>query len=226
MSTPDQSTSIILASRSPRRLELLRLLVPPERLIVRPPRCSDEPGFDDCSTVVDVERQLLAIARSKRLAVRAESRLQEPGMLAAILAADTTIVAESASGELAVLGQPPNEDRGRSTVRRWFHEFYFVRPHLALTAVSIERADGTVAERVVATTVSFSRARAGWLDWYLSTSEPDGKAGGYAIQGLASVFVDRLEGSLSNVVGLPLAETRELLLELDLVAPDSPAAGA
>jgi septum formation protein len=211
---------IILASRSPRRFELLSLLIEPDRLIVRPPANSDEQGFDDCPTITAVEDRLLAIARAKRTAVRSEvaSGIEAPKLhRAAILAADTTIVAESASGEFAVLGQPPKEGPSRPTVRRWFEEYYFARPHLALTAVSIERADGQVAEVVVSTAVSFNRAAASWLNWYLSTDEPEGKAGGYAIQGLASVFVNRVEGSLTNVVGLPLAETRQLLLDLELI---------
>jgi septum formation protein len=211
---------IILASRSPRRLELLSLLIEPARLVVRPPANSDEQGFDDCPTITAVESRLLAIARAKRTAVRAEiASGSDAAKLnrAAILAADTTIVAESASGEFAVLGQPPKEGPARPTVRRWFERYYFTRPHLALSAVSIEREDGQVAEVIVSTAVSFNAAAADWLDWYLATDEPDGKAGGYAIQGLASVFVNRIEGSLTNVVGLPLAETRQLLLDLELI---------
>ena len=210
---------IILASRSPRRLELLSLLIDPARIVVRPPASSEEQGFDDCHTITAVEDRLRQIARAKRAAVRSEI---DPAMEslklngAAILAADTTIVAESASGQFAVLGQPPKEELSRPTLRRWFEEYYFARPHLALTAVSIERADGKVAETLASTMVSFNQAAANWLDWYLSTDEPDGKAGGYAIQGLASVFVNRVEGSLTNVVGLPLAETRQLLLDLEL----------
>jgi septum formation protein len=211
---------IILASRSPRRLELLSLLIESDRILARPPARSEEQGFEDCQTITDIEARLLAIAREKRAAVRSEvvSATDAAALAsAAILAADTTIVAESATGELAVLGQPPREGPGRPTLRRWFEDYYFVRPHLALTAVSIERSDGEVAETIVSTVVSFNRAAAGWLDWYLSTNEPDGKAGGYAIQGLASVFVNRVEGSLTNVVGLPLAETRQLLLDLQLI---------
>jgi septum formation protein len=209
---------LILASRSPRRLELLGLLVDRNRIIVRPPANSDEQGFDDCHTISAVENRLLEIARAKRMAVRAEVRnVSEAAIDAAILAADTTIVAESASGQLAVLGQPPKEGPLRPTVRRWFEDYYFAKPHLALTAVSIETADDQLAESITATTVSFNRAAASWLDWYLSTDEPEGKAGGYAVQGLASVFVNRIEGSLTNVVGLPLAETRQLLLDLELI---------
>jgi septum formation protein len=210
---------LILASRSPRRLELLSLLIDRNRIIVRPPANSDEQGFDDCHTINAVENRLLEIARAKRMAVRSEIRTtRETASDAAILAADTTIVAESSSGQLAVLGQPPKEGPLRPTLRRWFEDYYFAKPHLALTAVSIETANGQIAETIAATTVSFNRAAAGWLDWYLSTDEPEGKAGGYAIQGLASVFVNRVEGSLTNVVGLPLAETRHLLLDLELIS--------
>jgi len=208
---------LILASRSPRRLELLSLLVDRARIVVRPPASSEEQGFEDCQTINDVEHRLLAIARTKRTAVWTACRADSEANAAAVLAADTTIVAESADGLLAVLGQPPEEGPRRPTVRRWFEEYYFARPHLALTAVSIERADGLVAEAVVATTVSFNQSAAPWLDWYLSTDEPAGKAGGYAIQGLGSVFVNRVEGSLTNVVGLPLAETRQLLIDLGLI---------
>jgi septum formation protein len=54
-----------------------------------------------------------------------------------------------------------------------------------------------------------------WLDWYIATGEPQGKAGGYAVQGAGSVFVTKIEGSYSNVVGLPLEETLALLREAD-----------
>jgi len=213
--------SIVLASRSPRRLELLSLLVPADRIVVHPPANSDEPGFDDCRNVNDVEHRLRNIAAMKRRAVRNELRQRYAAVQSAILSADTTIVAESSAGEFAVLGQPPIEDRSRPVVRRWFEEFYFARSHLAMTAVSLEAPDGRVIDGVAATTVHMNRAKADWLDWYLSTAEPDGKAGGYAIQGLASVFIDRIEGSLSNVIGLPLEETREMLLGLDLIDPAS-----
>jgi septum formation protein len=211
-------STLVLASRSPRRLELLSLLIPQERIVVRPPASADEEGFEDCVSIGDIERRLLSIARGKRMAVNVEMAGDVPSSRPAILAADTTIVAEDAAGHLAVLGQPPAEDRTRPTVREWFTRYYFARPHRALTAVSLQTAEGAVFERVVSTTVTMDPRRAGWLDWYLSTSEPEGKAGGYAIQGLASVFIGRVEGSLSNVVGLPLAETREMLVEAGMVS--------
>ncbi|HXY34093.1 MAG TPA: Maf family protein, partial [Planctomycetaceae bacterium] len=65
--------------------------------------------------------------------------------------------------------------------------------------------------RVVTSRVTFVEDVDRWLDWYLSTEEPRGKAGGYALQGAGSIFIAKVEGSLSNVVGLPLAELLEML---------------
>jgi septum formation protein len=83
-----------------------------------------------------------------------------------------------------------------------------------LTAVCVRRNDGARAvelEAVVATAVRFARLGPPELDWYVGTGEPLDKAGAYAIQGAGGAFVDAVEGSVSNVVGLPLAETAELL---------------
>jgi septum formation protein len=134
----------------------------------------------------------------------------------AVLAADTVIVATDASGRLLVLGQPPPGPAGPRTVRRWFEEFYFGRTHTALSAV-VASYGGREGCRLVRSEVTCSDERRGWLDWYLATGEPAGKAGGYALQGLGSMFVSAVQGSLSNVVGLPLAETFELLQELDVL---------
>jgi septum formation protein len=207
------SAPIILASRSPRRIELLSLLVPRDRIVVQPPLSPDEPGFDDCRNINEVERRILEIARLKREAVRPIA----PRPYTAILSADSTIIAESAAGEMAVFGQPQLGDAGRAEVRRWFEDYYFVRPHIAMSAVSIETADGRILERVAATVVSFSNTNAAWLDWYIASGESSGRAGGYAIQERVSMFVDRIEGSLTNIVGLPLEITREMLIQLGLI---------
>jgi septum formation protein len=223
---PDDSASreanlagdrVVLASRSPRRLELLSLLVPQSRIVVRPPRSPEEPGFDGLSTQQAIESHLKDIARAKRQVV--ENEIAPPW--GAILAADTVIVGCGDDGTLTVLGQPPESADWAAVVRGWFEQFYFGRTHLAMTAVSARGASGRISERLVTTRVTFSHERAGWLDWYLATGEPRGKAGGYALQGLASLFVERVEGSLSNVVGLPLAETREVLEELGVSTADS-----
>jgi septum formation protein len=76
--------------------------------------------------------------------------------------------------------------------------------------------DGRRAERLVESKVTFRPDVEPWLNWYLLTGEPKGKAGGYALQGAASVFITKVEGSLSNVVGLPLEATMELFSEVSL----------
>ncbi|MBX3441216.1 MAG: Maf family protein [Planctomyces sp.] len=211
--SPPAPAPIVLASRSPRRLELLSLLVPPARIVVCPPASSAEPGFEGLTTLPAIESQALSIAEAKRAAVAA---LRGPGF---VLAADTVIVGgEVAQEGLVVLGQPPERPAGVEVVRGWFERFYFGRTHTALTAVAASSPAGMVRACAVRTQVTFSARHRDWLDWYLSSDEPWGKAGGYALQGLASLFVERVEGSLSNVVGLPLAETRELLKSLGALA--------
>jgi septum formation protein len=214
----------ILASRSPRRLELLSRLVPADQIIVRPPRSADEPGFDDCRTEQAIERRLREIARAKcddvLSQINSDASLVGDPDSAIVIAADTTIIATGANGEAVVLGQPPEEDERQETVRRWFREYYFGRVHHAATALCVAVPTAKRLERTAVSRVAFHADGKRWLDWYLATGEPRGKAGGYAIQGLGEIFVERVEGSISNVIGLPLRELVEMLEEVG-VHPDS-----
>jgi septum formation protein len=206
--------AIVLASRSPRRRELLSLIVPAASIVVRPPSDPDEPGFEGLTTREELLQRLRQIAERKRRGVAAE--LTESPR--AIVAADTVIIVEDGPARFAVLGQPPPPPDDRSTVRDWFLRYYFGRTHQAVTSMAVSNVRGEVRNCEVSTRVTFSNRHNDWLDWYLASGEPAGKAGGYAIQGLGSLFVERVEGSLSNVVGLPLAETTELLVKLGVVA--------
>ncbi|HEX6984486.1 MAG TPA: Maf family protein, partial [Planctomycetaceae bacterium] len=209
--SPD--SSFVLASRSPRRLELLALVVPRDRIRVVPPASPDEAGFDGLRTRRGIETRLLAIAAAKCDDVL--SQLGGEAGRSIVIAADTVIVAGEADGELVPLGQPPEPD-WRETTRGWFLDYYAGRTHLALTGLCVAGPRGR-RETVVATRVAFRPDVAAYLDWYLATGEPRGKAGGYAIQGAGSLFVDRVEGSLTNVVGLPLRELLDVLRELGAV---------
>lgn len=200
-------SKLILGSRSPQRLELLSLLVPRERIIVRPPINPEEAGFDGLLTEPQIERQLQRIAREKNADVAA----QVPASGAAILTADTTIVAWEPAGRPAALGQPPDDATWPDVVREWFRRYYFDKTHVVLTAVCLRTPDGVLHDAVARSEVAFRSADETWLDWYIATEESRGKAGGYALQGAADVFVERIVGSPSNVVGLPLRETAELL---------------
>jgi septum formation protein len=210
------ANSLVLASRSPRRRELLGLVVPTDRIIVVPPRDAAEPGFDGLCDLPAIQRRLLEIARLKAADVQQQLALKNPAdaVKAVIIAADTTIVATAADGSLHVVGQPPEDDSWKDTVRRWFRDYYAGRTHLALTGLCIHGPGGRIAERFVSTEVAMIADVESRLEWYIETEEPRGKAGGYAIQGAGSVFVSRVTGSLSNVVGLPLEALLEVFMEL------------
>jgi septum formation protein len=205
--------TFVLASRSPRRLELLAQIVPRERIRVLPPASPEEPGFEGLRTRAEIEARLMSIAVAKRDEVL--RRLGDDADRAVVLAADTTIIVGECNGAFTAIGQPPESD-WRETTRRWFLEHYAGRTHLALTALCV--ATPTARRSIVATTrVTFRDDAEDYLDWYLSTNEPCGKAGGYAIQGAGSIFIERVEGSLTNVIGLPLRELLDLFRDLNIM---------
>jgi septum formation protein len=127
-----------------------------------------------------------------------------------VLAADTEVVHDGRA-----LGKP----RHRADADAMLAELSG-RTHEVVTAVAVQR--GPVAHRVVVTTrVTFRQLTPREIAWYVATGEPLGKAGGYALQGSGAALIDRIDGSDTNVIGLPLAETVQLLrvLGLDLLAP-------
>jgi len=202
---------VILASRSPQRRELLRRLVPAERIEIVPPRDSLEAGFDRLHELPAIERRIAEIARTKADDVASELPSSDSSSTPPILiAADTVIVAADWAGCLHVLGQPPEDDSWRETVRTWFCEFYAGRTHAVISALCVRRGEQQL-ETLVRSEVTFTPDVDRWLDWYLATEEPRGKAGGYGIQGLGSMFVTNISGSLSNIIGLPLEALRESL---------------
>lgn len=212
---PDRSSlPVVLGSRSPRRRELLSLLVPSERIVILPPSDPHEPGFeglhDDCS----IQAQLRQIATLKNQNVRHRAECPHGAW---VLTADTTIVAGE-PGQRVVLGQPPERPDWPDTVRSWFQNYYLGRCHRALTAVVLTRSSDssqptTCGEwsAIVETEVAMHSGSPELVEWYLQTGEPVGKAGGYALQGAGSVFISQVTGSLSNVVGLPLEAVGQLL---------------
>lgn len=202
---------VVLGSQSPQRQALLSLLMSGRPLEVLPPRLPAEPDFVGLTTLAAVEARLMHIARMKCTDVRSQLDLQ--GRAGCVVTADTVIIGFDASGGLEVCGKPPDDPAARAaTVRRWFRELYAGRPHLAKTGLCVA-AGANLHERIVTTEVWFRCDCERFLDWYLQTGEPTGKAGGYAIQGAGSLFVERISGSLSNVVGLPLVETADLLVQ-------------
>ena len=170
--------NIVLGSRSPRRLELLRLIVPEDRIVVRPPRSAEEPGFEGAGDWPEIENRLAGITRTKADDVAAQCTAESA---AAVVTADTVIVAEDDNARLIVLGQPP-EDDWPSVVRDWFLRLLLSREHTAATAFRVTTGNSAV-DGLVKTRVRFSDCDDELLEWYIRTGEPRGKAGGYAIQG-------------------------------------------
>jgi len=177
---------LVLASQSPRRRELLALLgIAPA---VRPAHTDEavRPGETP-------EGYVRRVAAEKAAAV--------PGEL--VLAADTAVVLGH-----EVLGKPRDgQDAGRML------RALSGRVHRVLTGVCLRQAGPApeVRHRLVSTEVAFAPLSASQIDWYLATGEPLDKAGAYALQGAGGLFVREVRGSVSNVVGLPLHETAELL---------------
>lgn len=200
MMTPD--ASLVLASRSPRRLQLLAQLgISP---LVLPADIDETPAATETPRDY-VER----IARAKATAV-------EPPPGACVLGADTAVVLDD-----LILGKPGhNADAARQTLH-----CLSGRTHSVFTAVALRTpADTTVV--CVQTRVTFRDLSAEECEHYLATDEPWDKAGAYAIQGLGGAFVLRIDGSYSNVVGLPLCETLALLRRAGVAsALDGPATG-
>jgi septum formation protein len=203
---------VVLGSRSPQRLALLRQLLPQGQITVCPPRSAAEQGFAGLETWSEIETRLRDIARAKCADVWDQCREQGRDPNTLILTADTVILAEDGPRQI-VLGQPP-EANWKETTRIWFQKYLLGKTHKAATAVCLSSLSGVARERLVVSEVTFCPDDGGLLEWYLETEEPRGKAGGYGIQRAGSVFVTRLEGSLSNVIGLPQRETWEMLEDL------------
>lgn len=194
---------VYLASASPRRRELLAQIGIGYDVIESGIAEQPRPGEDARDYVRRLSREK---AHAVVAHVRAQGMPRRP-----VVAADTEVVID---GE--ILGKPADRARGEAMLRRLSG-----RTHEVLTAICVVRqqpGEGAIAERVAlsASRVTFGRLRAEDIAHYWDTGEPADKAGGYAIQGYGARFVERLEGSYSGVMGLPLYELAQALDELGL----------
>jgi septum formation protein len=182
-------TTVVLASGSPRRLELLRRIgIEP---VVRAADIDETPAPDE-SPATTVAR----LARTK-------ARTVERGPADLVIAADTEVVLRD-----VVLGKPADEDAASAMLRALSG-----RTHRVVTGVHVVRGDEEAAA-VEETVVHVRALTEAEITAYVATGEPFGKAGAYAIQGAGGMFVDRIEGSDTNVVGLPLATVVRLADEV------------
>ena len=192
---------LILASASPRRAELLRAA-----------------GFEFDVVAADVDESIRAgespqayvrrLAGEKSLAALAVLTRGATPADAIILGADTAVVVDG-----DILGKPRDDEDAAAMLRRLSG-----RRHDVLTGISLRRNACGVG-RVETTAVMFLPLSDEDVAWYVASGEGRDKAGAYAIQGLASRFIPRIEGSYSNVVGLPLAAVVDLITEISGTRP-------
>jgi septum formation protein len=183
---------LILASASPRRLALL------EQIGLRPDAV-ESADIDETILRQELPRaHAVRVARAKALAV--QSRIGSGGD-ACILAADTVV----ACGR-RILPKAESAETVETCLR-----LLSGRRHRVMTAVAVIGPDGRMRTRICETQVAFRRLEQAEIGQYALSGEGLGKAGGYAIQGRAAIFVRFMAGSYSNVVGLPLTETYQML---------------
>lgn len=183
----NETADLLLASRSPRRRELLDQVGLTYRVFAPDVDETPEPGESPQALV-------------ERLA-RAKARAGQDGRCGVpVLAADTAVVVDGVA-----LGKPVDEPHALAML-----EHLSGRSHRVVSGIAVAGGDA-IAARVVESAVTLRPTTGAERRAYWASGEPEGKAGAYAIQGLGAVFVERLEGSYSNVVGLPLFETLALL---------------
>lgn len=194
------SDRLVLASASPRRKELLASAGF---------TCEIDAADVDETPPADLREAApiaTALARRKAVAVIAR-RPKSPSDV--VLAADTVVWVDG-----ILLGKPADDADARRML-----SLLSGKEHVVATGFCLMRADGREREGSSVTRVSFEPLTAGAIDAYIATREPFDKAGGYAIQGKAGLFVRRIAGSYSNVVGLPLAEVVEALAAISDLRP-------
>ena len=183
---------VYLASGSPRRRELLQQIGVSFRVVAT--------AVDEAVRMAETPRAYvlrLAVAKADAGWERSRDAADVP-----VLAADTAVVLDG-----KILGKPADRQDAEDMLRQLSG-----RTHEVLTAIALRTAGG-VQSRISRSEVTFRTLAAGEAQAYWETGEPHDKAGAYAIQGRAAVFVADLRGSYSAVMGLPLFETAELLAE-------------
>ncbi len=192
---------IYLASRSPRRRELLRQIgVGHEVLLMR----------EDARRGAEVDETPMAGEAPRDYALRvaiakAQAGLQvvarrATGMIKPVLAADTTIALDN-----TIIGKPADAADAKRILNALSG-----RSHVVITAVAVAFAD-QLETRISESIVSMAALSDAQIQRYIDSGESMDKAGAYAVQGRAAAFITRIEGSYSGIMGLPLAETVELL---------------
>jgi septum formation protein len=184
---------LVLASKSPRRAEILRAV-----------------GWEFQIMAADIDETRIAsedaVSYVKRLAQTKAETVARKIDAGIVLGADTVVVIDG-----AILGQPRDDEDARRMLKLLSGNW-----HEVLTGVALARAGQTFPTSVdyETTRVRFAEMSDEEIDWYVSTGEPRGKAGAYGIQGPAALFIEEIEGDYFNVVGLPIRLVYEMARRL------------
>ena len=201
--------TIYLASRSPRRRELLRQIgIGHESLLLRedPRRGVD---VDETPHVDETPRDYAQrVAKAKAEAGLQVVARRASGLIKPVLAADTAIALDN-----AIIGKPRDAADAKHILNALSG-----RSHTVITAVAMAFAD-RLETRISESVVTIRTLDAALIQRYIESGEPLDKAGAYAVQGRAAAFITRIEGSYSGIMGLPLAETVELLAAFGIDTP-------
>jgi septum formation protein len=182
------TSTVVLASGSPRRRDLLASLGVTFDVVV--------PNVDETIAPGELPRPYV-----ERLARAKANAVDQP--LSLVVAADTTVVLDG-----DIIGKPRDRDDARAILTRLGG-----RTHTVHTGVAVALGSD-LRSVVVDTTVTFAPLDSAMIDWYVATGEPDDKAGAYGMQGTGNVLVERIAGSPSNVIGLPLRAVVDLAASL------------
>ncbi len=188
---------IILASSSPRRQEILKMLKIPFRVII--------PNIDETlKSAIDLEQIPELLAREKVTAVI--HSLPSHQEIPYVLGADTVIIFNN-----EIMGKPESQKQAFEYLKKLQG-----KTHTVVTALVLYKGKTkTTVSKINKTRVTFSPMTDEEIQWYVDTGEWHGAAGGYRIQSLASMFVAKIEGSYTGVVGLPISDLYDILKEQD-----------
>ncbi len=195
-------TSLYLASKSPRRKQILEQMGITDIRLLAAGR-AQLTAYEGDETQRDGERAEDYVIRTSRIkAAQAFARIRREALPGApVLAADTIVVLDG-----LVLGKPRNVAEARDFMQRLSG-----RTHEVRTAVSAGTDEENLKTLVSVSRVTFCTMTEGQIEGYIASPEPYDKAGGYGIQGLAGLFISSISGSYSGIMGLPVFETAELL---------------
>ncbi len=185
--------AIYLASRSPRRRELLSQMAVDFAVLAADVDESVQPGESPQDYV-----QRIAVEKARAGVSGLAANDKKP-----VLAADTAVIVDQ-----TIFGKPVNDDDARRMLK-----MLSGHSHQVMTAVALA-SENDLKTALSVSEVRFAAMTEAEIDWYIQTGEGRDKAGSYAVQGLGAIFIDQIQGSYSGIMGLPVRETGQLLMQM------------